>query len=637
MTTYYNALISLISLLTSLLVIPATSHAYDNSNEYLKHLYHLAESKDAWNSIEWINLLHYQKNSSQTSGYISQVDDTLFFNASDGKNNPESELKKTLESFFNVTDKNNSHSQCKFVARLHWLKNILDIQKDKLPVVECADYIEWRSVIIAERVTLVFPAYHLNSPSSMFGHTLFRLDPAFNDDWSDWLSFAVNFGANINNTDDSIAYAFKGLTGGYPGIFIVTPYYKKIQEYNRIENRDIWEYELNLTTTETERMVKHLWELKEINFDYYFFDENCSYRLLELLEVARPGLELTDQFSVTAIPVDTVRAIANHNLIQKIAYRPSQSTILQNRLNQLTDEEKILVKKLSIDTDTTQDPVFSQLDQVKKKLIIKSSYDYLRYQKTGETRDETSSRKSYQLLKLLNKYPKDLSINPTIKTPSDPQISHESRRINITIGIDDNKNFGEIGYKFSLHDLIDNEIGFLRGAQINLGNINIRTTSDNDLSLNRFDLIDIFSLTARTDFFKPLSWKILTGLERQLTNGKDILVIHVTGGAGVSYNPSKDSLFYTLLMARLENNNELENNIEPAIGFSTGTVFHFTSNTLKIELNGEQFSGYLYRLRASYEHNIVLQRNHSIVLKINRQWQPNDESSKIDLSYHHYF
>ena len=34
-----------------------------------------------------------------------------------------------------------------------------------------------------------------------------------------------------------------------------------------------------------------------MNFDYYYFDENCSYRLLELLEVARPGTELTDEFS----------------------------------------------------------------------------------------------------------------------------------------------------------------------------------------------------------------------------------------------------------------------------------------------------------------------------------------------------
>ena len=37
-------------------------------------------------------------------------------------------------------------------------------------------------------------------------------------------------------------------------------------------------------------MLKHLWELQGIAFDYYYFDENCSWQLLGLLEVARPSL-----------------------------------------------------------------------------------------------------------------------------------------------------------------------------------------------------------------------------------------------------------------------------------------------------------------------------------------------------------
>ena len=55
-----------------------------------------------------------------------------------------------------------------------------------------------------------------------------------------------------------------------------------------------------------------MWELKQIQFDYFFFDENCSYRLLELLQVARPGLQLTTQFPLTAIPTDTVKAILSY-------------------------------------------------------------------------------------------------------------------------------------------------------------------------------------------------------------------------------------------------------------------------------------------------------------------------------------
>lgn len=618
-------------------LIPCLSFASDDINDYVDHLLGIAESKRAWQELEWINLIHYQSESSLSEGLISQVDDPLFFKAINGKTDPEAELKQTLISLFSENEEGDAHAQCKFVARLHWLKDILNIDVDRLPEITCSDYIEWRKVIRTERVTLVFPAYHLNSPSSMFGHTLLRLDPEKKEGWSEWLSFAVNFGANIQETDDSLAYAFKGLTGGYPGIFIVSPYYKKIQEYNRIEHRDIWEYELNLTAVETERMVKHLWELKDINFDYYFFDENCSYRLLELLEVARPGLELTDEFTLTAIPVDTVRVIKKHDLIKEIQYRPSQITVLKSQLDVLSEDEVTMVKELSETDALFTSNKFLELTQAKQKLIIKSAYQYLRYTKTRGVRDEVSSKQSYRLLKQLNTYPSDLAIPDVYELPSDPVVSHDSRRINLAYGVNANTKFGEIGYKFSFHDLIDNEIGFLRGAQINIFSMRFRSSSKTDLFLERFDLVDIFSLTPRTHFFTPLSWKVITGLERQRTNGSNELVAYVSGGAGVSYALTEDSQFHSLITARLENNDKLQRNIEPAIGLLFGSLFHFDKHTLGLELKGEQFRNNLYRVKASYEHNFVIDRNNAFVLKMTREWQESDEFNEASFSYQRYF
>ena len=82
----------------------------------------------------------------------------------------------------------------------------------------------------------------------------------------------------------------------------------------------------------------------------------------------------------------------------------------------------------------------------------------------------------------------------------------------------------------SYHDLEDNEYGFLRGAQINIGSMQIRAEENESVRLYRLDLADIFSITPRTRFFKPLSWKIYGGLERQFTKGVDQLTGHVTGG-----------------------------------------------------------------------------------------------------------
>ncbi len=127
------------------------------------------------------------------------------------------------------------------------------------------------------------------------------------------------------------AFAFKGLFGLYHGKFSIAPYYLKVKVYGDIENRDIWEYRLNLTEKEIDRLLRHVWEMRFAWFDYYFFDENCSYHLLSLLEVARPGLHLTDRFSLWVIPSETIRAMDEAGLVKKVRFRPARDTLLRKR------------------------------------------------------------------------------------------------------------------------------------------------------------------------------------------------------------------------------------------------------------------------------------------------------------------
>ncbi len=595
-----------------------------------------ASRLELWKDREWLNLLHYATDSSSASGYTSHVDDKSFFNSQNAKYDPKAELLATLSAFYRTDLHNDKHPQCRFVARLAWLKQKLNIDISKLPKTSCKEYHQWRNIVPDQRVTLVFPAYHLNSPSSMFGHTLLRLDPAKGEMQSDWLSMAVNFGANIREDDNSILYAFKGLSGGYPGYFIVTPYFKKIKEYNSRENRDMWEYPLNLTAEETRRMVTHLWELKDVEFDYYFFDENCSYRLLELLEVARPSVELTDIFGLTAIPVDTVRAIENANMIEDIHYRPSQATVLRNLLEDIPAHNIHFIKPLSRNAQLVNKPSFQSLSQNEQKQIIEAAYKYLRYIKTGKGRDMVTARNSHQLLTALNRFPVELK-KPLSIPSSSPEKGHYSKRAFIGFGQENNINFTELSFRFAFHKLEDNEKGFLRGAQINMGNFQLRYNADKTFRLQQFDLIDIFSLTARNQFFDALSWKVYTGFEQQFTNGKQRLTAHVTAGMGLAYDLFKDNLSYTMLTARLEKNPGFEKNIEPAWGFSAGSLFHFASGTAHFEISGEEFSNGSFRQRLQYKHNLVLSRNHALQLTASREKQKGYSFSEISLSYHYFF
>jgi len=349
-------------LLLTTLFLTISSHAASVNNQ-LTLLQNTAKQQQLWKQQEWLNLVHFEGDSDSPNDYVSQVADKKFYIAANGTANPETELAATLAGFYNAEIKDDLNAQCRFTARLVWLKQKLAIDSKTLPSVHCKEYIEWRKQVSAQQVTLIFPTYHLNSPSSMFGHTLLRLDPIKDQGNAKWLSVAINFGANIPDGENSLLYAYRGIAGGYPGTFNIDRYFKKIQEYSRLEHRDIWEYRLNLTPDETERMVRHIWELKDINFDYYFFDENCSYRLLELLEVARPGIELTDEYIVTAIPIDTVKTIHKAKLVENVEYRPANATVLSYMLKQIPESHHEIVIKLSKDVETVNNSEFSTSKQ----------------------------------------------------------------------------------------------------------------------------------------------------------------------------------------------------------------------------------------------------------------------------------
>lgn len=617
-----------ISLFLFIILVAFSTTVVANDDKYLANLIHNAKAQQLSKEKVWLSLLHYRKNDSA----ITQED---FFLSNVGRTNPKAELLATLNAFFAGEISGSEHPLCRFVARRRWLTEQLNIEENRLPTVTCNDYIEWRKNVPSAKVTLVFPAYYLNSPSSMFGHTLLRLDPEDGENWSNWLSYAVNFGATVDNTDNSLIYAYKGLMGGYPGNFAVMPYYKKILEYSRIERRDIWEYSLNLTPEEVNKLVEHLWELKNVTFDYFFFTENCSYRLLELLEVARPSAELTDEFAVTAIPVDTVRAIEREGMLTTATYRPSRGAVLQSRIQLLNADEENTLSEVMESSNPAVTDLLAHLPENRQLFIAETAYKLIRFRQNKRERDKDKAKKSYQLLSLINKYP--VGTKQTVTAPKQPEKGHLSGQWLFKVGERDNKRYTELGFRMAFHSLEDNEEGFLRGAQINIGQIRLRRSEENTLFLQQLDIVNIFSLTPRTTFFTPLSWRVKGGLERVYRDGQDRLVSHVSGGVGYAWNATPNNLTYSLLTARVEGGSSFKTFVEPALGVTTGMLIHTALGTGRLELAGEKFSGGENTIELKYVQNIVLSKNTAIKLSAQREWLPNKQISEIGISYQLHF
>lgn len=582
----------------------------------------------------WISLGHYE--TAKLGGWRSYVSDKKFFLAPDGNEHPDHELAATVQALYAPASLGEQHAQCVYPARTRWLKAQLNLTD--LPAPDCAEFKKWFKDVSPHSAVMIFPAAYLNSPSSMFGHTLLRIDQAdVQADKTSLLSYAINFGAYIEGSDNSILYAWKGLMGGYPGLFALVPYQEKLSEYRSLENRDLWEYRLNLTQAETARMVEHVWELKQIQFDYFFFDENCSYRLLELLQVARPSLRLTEQFPLTAIPTDTVKAVKEAGLVESIEYRPSRERELLSRAQPLSSDEQQWVLKVSADQQVLQDPTFKGLPRDRQALIIDAAYRLERYRANGQERDPQRAQRSFELLRAINKNP---AAELQIPQPGLPEDGHESRTWQAGIGTRGDRAFGEYGLRMAYHDLNDNAESFPLGAQIEILQMKLRQYEGNQWQFQQLDLATIRSLTPRNELLQPLSWQVTGGLERVPGKHDDEnLVSHVNGGGGGTWQLGEDTLGFALGTVRIEHNNDFAEFVSPAGGFNTGVLWKNPLGNLSLEAKGDYFFNGEVRRSLSLNQQWELSRNLGLRLTAQREFShlatPETEVM-LEVKWYHY-
>ena len=536
-------------------------------NSYLSQLQAKAHQQQLFLQQGWMALLHYKP--TLFGGYESQADDLKFFNAENGRVSPEDELDATLAAFFeNSIGDANTHPQCRFPARYHWLDKKLDFDHSKLKKVQCPELGKWRDVLKPHSLDLIFPAAFLNGPSSMFGHTLLRVNSQdFRKDLP-LVSYALNYAANSDTSDNALFFSVKGLIGGYPGIFAIVPYYEKLNEYRDIENRDIWEYSLNFTEDEVQQLMRHAWEVRYINFDYYYITENCSYHMLSLMEVARPGLKLTHLFDSMAVPVDTVRAVIDADLVGDINYRPSTTTIIEHHADELDVVENKLVVGLSNREIDLDDQRIESLSAKNYARVLEQAYDYSRFLSTENpsARDVRAGR-NWALLAARSEMDVKQIWND-ISVPSvSPDESHETARFAIGGGGLEGASFLSLKLRPTYHDLLDPIDGYVSASQINFLDVQIRYFEKTEkFELDKLTVINVLSLSPITEYFSPISWGVDVGVERVNSLQGRINVAQLKVDAGLSYPVGESWVFSGLLEARVKAADRLSKGYSAGLG-----------------------------------------------------------------------
>lgn len=515
----------------------------------------------------WLRLVHYNKS---FSGIKSLVDDPKFFLSTEGRRNPRAELVATLRALFMPVDEEAKHVLCRFPARSAYLIEKLSIDPVRLPVQGCARIDAIMKEIRPRSVSLIFPTYHINSPASMFGHTLLSIET---ENKSKLLAHAVNYAA-VTEESFSISFAIRGLLGLYQGYFSVLPYYAKVAEYSDFDFRDIWEYPLDLEENEVRRMVLHVMELENIYSDYYFLDENCSYNLLYLLEAGRPSLSLTDETPLWVLPVDTMRLLEKKGVMRSVEFRPSRVTKIKHIASLISADERQSAIAITRGVEDVSLLEERGLSPVSRARICDLSTEYLKFRYSrGDVEKEDYRRR---LLAILGERSRLKGVREDYDFPPPPQplAGHRADRLSIGLGSKGGDLFQDIRYRPVYHDMLDPDNGYIQGGQINLMNVVGRYYyEEKRFELNRLEIIDILSISPIDIFFRAFSWRISSGITRcDVFSGRDFLIGQIIGSLGGAVSPVKHIMVYSMADLAVQAGGKLENSHALGGGASAGLL-----------------------------------------------------------------
>ncbi|WP_437434793.1 Lnb N-terminal periplasmic domain-containing protein [Acinetobacter seifertii] len=475
-------------------------------NPSIQNYWSIAEQKKLDQDITWQRLMYANKNQK------SEVSYSGYFMAPNGKNNLKEEQKADITALFAPAPDNQS-IRCKFPARSQWLIKQLGIQENELPQIKCSEFENWIGQIKPYKATLIYATDFMGNPSSMFGHTLLRLDPK-DQKQLNLVSYAVNYAATVAG-NDNWSYAWKGLTGQYPGEYSLMPYYRKVKEYGDFESRDLWEYELNLSPEETRFLVSHIWEMQHVSFPYYFVSDNCAYRLLGLVDLVKPESNLQEKFNYASIPMETIKAMQQQGLTNAPVYRPALETQLLAQAHQHgASLAKVAHQVAMMPTKESSEILksYSQPDQAK---ILEMAYDDLYLQFISRKVEESFAQPQLrQLLALRSQIDLDKQRQEPKRPSTEPTQGHNARNVSLKLGEVQGDKFIEIGHRQAYHDLIDPQGGYRAGTQLLFLNGNAQWRDDH-LKLERLDLLEVNSYNPIQPFKTPLTWGFNLGWRQE--------------------------------------------------------------------------------------------------------------------------
>lgn len=607
----------------------------------------------------WRRLLYFiddQKNLLGKKKNVSVVDDPNFFLSEKGHQDSGAELDMLLVALagklatpVNATPTNNSvqtnapqknsaqinTTLCRFPARVQWLTERLHIDQTALQV-DCPELDEWTQKLAPEQLSIMFAQEYLDNPTSAFAHTLLRIDSKASvaDPSQIHHAYALNYTVGGDPSDSFPVYAIKSMIGGYDNAIEIDPYPERFAKYIQDDERDAWTYQLDLTSSEVQQIIRHVWETKDLEMPYYFATDNCASEILRLIDVVRPQQHLLSQLPYVVIPSDVVQLLNNESLLASTTYTPADSTLRQAQLNEIKQRDQ-----LGHHNSTKQ--TFNEIKSAQLNPVSSMSTD------------------SQTLLQP--------SIMPSDNNPID---RHPLQLGHIGIGQRGDNNYIDIGIRAGYHDTLDRPSGFpqffdLEGASATLrfyDKDNNRANQPNSVVLQNLTLVRGRSFNPVNSAKKGKTWGATIEATRVNDGSQQDGTDHLVGSLGYETGWSwafgtprantgemPPQLCYTFLSGTVQTGRGLNKGFRVGTGVNAGCRYQINN---QLRAQAELQLPYWYHgssdesdVRGHYWQPIStlglqydIDKKQALRLNANYDWQDRvDANEDVQLSYRRYF
>lgn len=485
----------------------------------------------------WHKLLHIESGTQ-----VSAIHSSGFFLAGDaGRSSPLLELQATVAALQAAPSAaaDNTHAQCRFPARLAWLRSQLTLN---LPAVDCPNWRSWSRDARIDTVSLVLATGYLGNPASFYGHTLLKFRSAGTPSTANLVDPTVNYGAIMEGRDDPLTYIAKGVFGGYDGGFSDIDYYFHRSQYGETELRDLWEFELELSPAEALQVAAHAWEVLGQRYQYFFFRRNCAFRMAELVEII-DAVSLIPPQRPWTIPQALLQRAAEQQrpdgrpLLRSVHYEPSRQSRFHASYTSLSPAAATVFHGLALQPALSPREGFDALPLTERHAVLDALIDYHQFVADPKDREVGRLHPMYGAA-LAERYRQPPGPRlAAARKPPPPQHSRAPGWLQLALQYSSatKQQQALLRLRPAYYDPLDAEAGHLPLAALAMGDVSLRLDRRQGLRLQQLDLIAIDSINPGVSGLpgdRGEAWRIKLGAEPLHPGCDSCRVLRVQGDIG---------------------------------------------------------------------------------------------------------